>query len=313
MNRIRVRALGYLSLIAILLSSSGCRLFQWTREQPEPAPIMFNETPQLGEIIEKINRNTAMVRQLEADDVRITTPGAPTLRGRLSIETPSRLRLRADVLLSRELDIGSNDDVFWIWTKSGGGALLYSRHDEFAQSRAQQLLPINPRWLLDALGLVTFDASAQHAGPYQHGAEYMQIRSQMITPKGEAQTKVTVIHMAYGWVVEQHILDAMGHEVASAIARKHRYYPEIGVSLPEIVDVQLTSAQQPPLSLQIDVGTYRINQLNQPEPDLWVMPTMEGYPHINIADPRSMQQIRPAAATENRVGYRPQYRGYSTR
>jgi hypothetical protein len=180
---------------------------------------MFATTPQLGEIIEKINQNTAMIRQLEADDVRLTTPGAPTLEGSLAIETPNRLRLRADFFMSRELDVGSNEDVFWIWTKSGGGALLYSRHDEFAKSRAQQLLPINPRWLLDALGLVTFDASAQHSGPYQHGAEYMEIRSQLITASGDAQTKVTVIHMAYGWVVEQQILDATGRALASARAR----------------------------------------------------------------------------------------------
>ena len=320
------RTLQYLSLIAIAFSCSGASCFRWTREPTPTTPVMFASTPELGEVLQKINLNTLAVRQLEADDVRIAASGAPTLRAKLALEMPRKLRLRADFLMARELDIGSNDEVFWVFSKTGNGALFFSRHDEFARSPAQQILPVNPQWLMDALGLVTFDPAAQHEGPYDHGPEQMEVRSHLLTPGGEQITKFTIIHRTYGWVLEQQIRDSSQRTLASAQARKHRYYPEVGATLPEIVDVQLAPGQPSQLAFQIDVGTYRINQMHSPAADLWVMPTMEGYPHINLADPRWYHNIQPAHSNqpahsasayqpeyspENRTSYRQQYRGYS--
>ncbi len=52
------------------------------------------------------------------------------------------------------LDVGSNSELFWFWVREAPTrAVLFSRHDQFAQSAAAQILPIEPTWLPEALGL----------------------------------------------------------------------------------------------------------------------------------------------------------------
>jgi hypothetical protein len=257
---------------------------------------------------------------LEADAVQLTAPGAPSLKASLALELPRRLRLRGDFLMSREIDIGSNDDVFWIWAKSGVRALLYARHDEYGQSAMSRVLPVDPQWLIEALGIVSFDPAGQHAGPYAHGPDQMELHSQFLSATGERLTRVTVIHAVYGWVTEQQIRNEAGQVLAEARASRHRYYPEVDATLPDVVDVQIGPGTPSQMNFRVDIGGYRVNTLSAPPQDLWVMPTVEGYPHLNLADPRSLEFLRslegsassgPLEVPDARYGFRPEYRGYT--
>ena len=293
----------------------------WSRRTVSaPSPIAFPTTPTLSEVIGTINRNSAPIRQLQADGVRISTPYAPSLKATLNLEVPQRVRLQGDFLTSREVDLGSNDEMFWVWAKRGMEATLFARHDEFRSSPARELFPVEPSWLIEAIGVVSFDPQAQHSGPYAHGPGELEIHSQSVSPRGDPVTKITVVHAIYGWVTEQTIRDAQGRVLASAQASNHRHYPDIGTTLPDVVDVSIAPGQPTAMAFRIDVGGYRINQLGTPPDELFTMPTFEDYPYVNLADPQVYDRLRanqPSQAIgpvgDRRNDYRPQYRGYTQR
>jgi hypothetical protein len=223
-------------------------------------------------------------------------------------------------LFGPELDLGSNDEVFWFWVKRMQPAVLFARHDQLAQSRARQMLPIEPAWIVDALGLVTLDPGIQHEGPFLRGNGQLEVRSQMRGIHGDV-TRTLVIDPTYGWIMEQHITDANRRLLASAIAGNHRYYPEFDVSLPHRVEVSAPAAN---LTFQIEIGQYFINRPVEDPYEMWSLPQIAGQTPINLANAASgqgggansvassyRQPSHPAYSPDPRIGFRPQVRGYS--
>jgi len=299
---------------------TGCGMMNFATRPVEPlAPVAFTGPPSLPEVMQIVNTNTQRVQQLHSDTASVSTPGFPSLRATLSVETPRRLRLRAK-LFGPELDLGSNDEVFWFWLKSSGQpAVLFARHDQFAQSSAPQILPIEPTWVIEALGLVTLDPQGSYEGPFQRPDGKVEIRSRIFGGSGET-IRTLVIDPTYGWVVEQHLADINNRPLATVIATNHRFYPNYGVSLPHRVEVRAASAN---LTFQIEVGQYFINRPVADPQETWSLPHISGQMPINLSSlpaeqwgatsgPSTPTQPLPQAyAPDPRTGYRPQYRGYS--
>ena len=92
--------------------------------------------------------------------------------------------------------------------------------------------------------------------------------------------RVLVIDARRAWVVEQHVYDPTGQTLlASAVAETHQYYPAQQVSLPQRLSLRLPTAG---LAMKIDLGTVQINQLAADPAQLWTMPTLAGYPQVDL-------------------------------
>lgn len=284
----------------LLCCGSGCRLMRSSGPsswfQPA-APTAFNSPPTVDEIVRVVNSNTAPVRQLTATSAYLTVKGYPPLRADIHLERPKRFRLEAK-LIGPELDVGSNDELFWVWIKqSPQPAVLYARHDAFARSSMRQQVPIEPLWLTEALGIVELDPHANYEGPVARPSGELEIRTRVPSPQGEL-TRTYTIHPTYGWVLQQQILDARGQLLASAKASKHRYDPTNGVSLPQLVEVTVPPGQ---LAFSLSVGGYVVNQAVA-NPDMkWNPPQMEGYPLVDLLDPRNQVGPPPATTPTNYV------------
>jgi hypothetical protein len=283
---VKERTLLALFTILALFAAGGasCNGYKQQFVQPPPPPT-FTAPPTLEQVITAVNANTGRIRQLQSDNAIVSAQGVPALKANLAVEPPRRMRLRADVAISGPvLDVGSNDDLFWLWFKfDPQPAIYYARHDEFAVSPARQWLPLGPGWLAEALGLVWLDPGAHYEQQTSTGADgRMTLRWSVEEPGGEL-TRVAVIDTTYAWVLEQHAFDSGGRLVASWRASQHRYYPAEGVSLPHRVEVQIPAAQA---AFQIDVDSYAINRLYGDPQNLWSMPRLDGYPAVNLADPR---------------------------
>ncbi len=280
--------------------------------------------PTQQQLIAHVNNNSGRVRQLQTE-VRVKAAGFPALKGNLALDRPRRFRLRAGVFGLQDLgfDMGSNDQEFWLWTKSAAGlnqhpGLFFARHDQLANPQVQRAFPVDPSWLIDALGLVTFNPMGRHEGPTPRGVDQLEIRSYVPSPTGDL-TKVTLVHAQYGWVLQQQIYNQRGQLLASARASQHRYYAHAGVSLPQHVDVQLAPGQPSELSFELDMSDYYINQIYGDPEHLWSMPRPQGVPIINLADPSvANERRRPAGPlrenlqsrrAERMIGRRPVYRG----
>jgi len=238
----------------------------------------------LDQVIHHVNSGSERIRQLQTVGATLSLPGAPSLRANIAMERPRRFRLQAGTgIAGEEIDLGSNDELFWLWVRRNQPtAIYYCRHDQFRQSVARQIIPVEPQWLMEALGVIHFDPAVRHDGPLPHPSGGMEIRSTIPSAEGNL-TKVTVVDAAYGWVLQQHVYDHQGQLLASALASRHRYDGTSGVSLPRHVEIQLPPAQ---MSFTVDVNDYMINRLGGNPVQLWSMPRMEGYPLVDLADPR---------------------------
>jgi hypothetical protein len=227
-----------------------------------------------------------------------------------------RLRLKAGTqLLGPELDLGSNDQLFWLWAgRMPDPSLFFARHDQFAGSKARQMLAVEPAWLIEALGLVEIQPGSVIDGPHPDGHDRVQLRTTLASAGG-AYTRLLMLHNKFAWVLEQQVFDERGQLAASAKSSGHEYYAIDGVSLPKRIEVQLPHAA---LRLQLDIDRWAINQ---PLPDaqtVFELPRTQlgNYPLVDLADPSFVPPgggLAPTAPQRTTQQPRPRIRGLSWR
>ncbi len=253
---------------------------------PGPAaPVVLQGTPTAGQLVAAVNQNTARVRSYSTTTAKFTVPGMaglPLLRGNIALERPLNFRLTAGIALTggNEIDLGSNPEMLWFWVKHNTPpAMYYCRHDQFASSGARQVLPIDPAWIGDALGLVELNPSAAYEGPIARPDGMLELRSAISSPSGPLR-RILIVDPTRAWVLEQHLYDtAGGPPVASAVADDFRYDATAQVSLPRRVTIRVPSSE---LSLTIDVGQVAINQPVANPALMWSPPALEGYPRVDL-------------------------------
>ena len=318
------RAAVNLWILAVLFAAAGASCPTLRPQTVPPSPVVFPQPPSIQEIVGAINANTDRVTQLHTDSASLLLPGTPALRASLALQRPRSIRLLAQFVgVGRVLDFGSNDERFWALVDAPQlatdipRAVYFARHDQFRRGAAGQTVPIEPQWLIDAFGLVRCDPSGIHEGPYRRTQGQWEIRSRTFGPDGDL-TRVIVLHETYGWILEQHLYDAQGRLLVSALASNHRHYPAVGVSLPHRVEIRLPGAGP---SIRLDVQTFAINQLYGDPMQLWTMPDFTGYPLVDLSDPRMQPRLpgsgpvpaMPATTPQPgypATGYRMRYRGY---
>jgi hypothetical protein len=282
-----VRAAARVSLaLGVLFCTTGASCTRSLRSPfapwTPPAPEVLATGSSLDQVIAAVNQNAARIQSYQTNNASLTVPGMPAiplLRGNIAAQRPGRIRLQASTALTGpEVDLGANDEQFWFWVKRNEPpALYFARHDQFCGSAAQKLMPIEPQWLLDALGFAEFRPGDHHEGPLPLGDGKIEIKS-VVQGRCGALTRRTVIDARRAWVLEQHVYDGVGTLVASAVARSHRFYPQAGVSLPQELEIRIPASD---LSLSIDVGTVQINTLGE-NPTLWALPVINGAPPVDL-------------------------------
>lgn len=286
----------WLALAVLLFCCSGAdcqRRLLWNH--PQLPPPILSAQPTLDEIIANVNNNTARVQTLSTQQATLDGPGFPSLRTNLAVEKPRRFRLRAlHPLSGPEVDLGSNQDLFWLWIKrSQPPAMYFCSHDQFAGSAMRRMIPVQAEQIVEAFGLATFDTQTPHEGPTRIAPGRLQIRSTLQSPDG-ALTKLTVVDERAGWVLEQHLYDAAQRHVASVRTSNHYLDALSGAYLPKRIDVEWPVAS---LAFSIVVERYQVNQpLGE---DLWTKPDQPGYQNVNLADPQLLSAT-PAAAPARR-------------
>ena len=282
-------------LLLVLVVTSGASCPQMIRQVSAPMPRVLPENPTLEQVVKAVNQNGSRVHSLAVNQASVSVAGYPSLRANLAAERVRKFRLRAGSILGDEVDIGSNDELFWIWVKRNQPPAVFTcRHDQFANSSARQIMPVEPEWLFEALGAVTFDPNERHEGPTPIGQGRLQIRSSRQSSFGELM-KVTVVDASSAWVLEQHLYDpreASGGPIASAFTLGHRRDALTGVTMPRQVEIQFPTAK---FTMKLDIEELRLNELPGDPAMLWAKPEVPGYTNIDLADPniRFLQPNQP--------------------
>ncbi len=275
-------------VLAVLLvgPAGGCRWNDWFRKNTgEPPPILFGALPTREEAVAAVNANSGRIQSLHTQGATVSVPGAPAIGAEIALEKPKNFRFRAGTsLLGPELDMGSNALLFWFWAaRAPERDVYFARHDLFAASRARQMLPIEPTWLIEALGVVQIDPATILEGPTAAGDDRVQLKTTLNASAGQF-TRLIHLDAKHGWVLEQHLYDQGGQLVASARNSQHEYYHLDGVSLPKRIEVRVPQGQ---MQFQLDIAQWLINQPPVEGQTLFELPRaqLSNYRFVDMADP----------------------------
>lgn len=264
---------------------SGCLAVSWPgRPTVAQSPVRFAKKPTLEEAVAAINANGRPIENIQTQAATISSPGLPTLRANLSLAPARQMRLQAGLtgVSGTDLDLGSNDELFWMWSRwMQPPAIFYARHEAYRQSPARQILPIEPHWFIEALGVMQLDPANRVTGPHVPRPGHLELRLSLPSPVGE-MTKIIVLDDRYGLILQQNVYDERGQLIATADLSQHRYYPDLNVSLPLLVEMRLPPAQ---LAFRLEVGDYYLNRLIEDPAQRFAMPDT-GAPKVDLADPR---------------------------
>lgn len=313
-------------LALMLLAVSGCQSLHFLSYSQPQAPVTFETVPDKNQLIAAIHRNTAAVKQLDSS-VKVSMDGMPAVSGTLLLERPRRMRLKVGFLGITEsgLDVGSNDEVFWIWNKSSIGnqspTIYFARHEEYLNSPLQSSLQLRPQWIVNALGLVEFDPTKPIEGPFRRNDGRYEIRTYIEKGGGVMRT---VIDPRYGWIVQQSVYDAQNRLVVWANSKNHRYYPEHNASLPQHVELHVYDASGQEMTMTVRLLSHEINALYGDPTKIWAMPMPADVPQIDLSkisfqsnpslsEPRGEPSDKSIEFAHSKPWTRPKLRGFDAR
>lgn len=282
------------------------------KKASQPNPTKFNSLPSQQELLASLQARSAAIKQLKAR-VNLDLPGAPKIKGTFQVEFPNRLRMKAGVIGDDALDVGSNDQDFWIWSKINlpgqPPTFFHANHLAFERSPIRQAIPLEPKWLIEALGLITYAPTDVHYGPDAAPNGMMKLFTIHQTPLGE-HTRVTLLSMKTGLIMQQAIYGPAPKggkrpRIAYSNSLDYKYYPEFQTSLPQTIELFVTQPEAEDLKIRVVLGNYSINSLNGDPALMWGMPNPGNDKRINLT------QVSNATLQQQTRGIRqPQQGGY---
>ncbi len=299
-NPVALSALVTVTICAMVPCLGGCAQFRSMLVRAPEAPVVFQGLPESSQLLATIRANSESVRQLESD-VKLTMDGMPSgISGTLLVERPNRLRLKAGILgmTNSGIDIGNNEERFWVFNKSSFGGqtpvIYYARHEDFRNSPLQQSFPVQPQWLIDALGLMDVDQLQDVQGPFRRNDGFLELRATSFSSTGTFNRLLT-IDPQRGWIVQQAIYDPSNRLVAWSRSTNFRFYAESNASLPGHVDLHFVGPNQQDSRLSVTLHSHNINKLYVDPGVTWQMPQPADVPGIDLMtlDPESMKGILP--------------------
>ncbi|MEZ6096257.1 MAG: hypothetical protein R3C03_18865 [Pirellulaceae bacterium] len=272
--------------VIVLSLAPGCGIMSRFRAPSSMAPVVLAPTSSLSQIVMTVNEHSERVKQLKSN-VRVSMTGVPAmLRGDLLVERPNRIRLTAGLMGMPGFDLGSNDNVFWIWkqasTPSDPPTLYFANHQEFKQSELYEQFQLQPQWLLDGLGLIQFRPEDQHSGPFPVDAGYIEINS-VINDNGKVTYRTVVIEPKSGVIRRQVFYDSQRQLRAYIDSKNHEFIADHGVNLPRQIEIYISSPDGQETKMSVTMGSYTLNSLYGDPDKLWNMPEPPDVPRVDLS------------------------------
>jgi hypothetical protein len=120
-----------------------------------PAPSIENDIT----LLSHMNARNALIENILYPHVVIKTENirlGAELNANLMFEKPLKFRMMVYSFFGKESDIGSNDEVFWFWSKRmDPPALFYAKHEDLYKTRLKT--PFHPAWIREIIGVSAID------------------------------------------------------------------------------------------------------------------------------------------------------------
>jgi hypothetical protein len=279
-------------LLAFLLLTllAGCSLPRWFARQE---PCRLDPAISKADLIAHLNRNVTgtgghpglTAWQTGDATLRVSGAGMPTvprLPATLAVQAPRNLRLIVSHPLSggQEVDLGSNDERFWFWTKEAP-QIITCRQEDVPDALRQLSMPIHihPDWLMEVFGVIPIDGSEFNMVRPHAEATEVQLIANRVSPLGETVQRVIRVDLCRGEIIEHQLRTADGRVIARALMDKHTELSN-GATLPMLVKLDWPEAQ---VQMTLNLGRPVPNPPALAENGtLWQIPSIPGARPVDI-------------------------------
>lgn len=156
-KRIIITIFCFISLINFALLSSPP--VKRATKQNTPFNLSQNYTEiklsSMPEIVAKVNAKNKQIVSFICDDAqaKVRQKGlSAKIHGKIYYEKPMNFRFTLKSILGLELDLGSNEQQFWYWSKRDGEpGLHFAKHEDLGKTRLKP--SFNPMVMMSSLGL----------------------------------------------------------------------------------------------------------------------------------------------------------------
>jgi len=106
-------------------------------------------------LVQRLNERNKTITSFLCDDVKVKVwqdGSRYNLSGKVCYEKQKRFRLQISSIMGDELDLGSNDDLFWYWSRRDPDpGLHYAKHEDYGKTRLKS--GFNPHFMMRSLGI----------------------------------------------------------------------------------------------------------------------------------------------------------------
>jgi hypothetical protein len=282
-----------LGLLATL--ASGCESTRWNWLKREPANDVAAKpgvAPTVRGLIDYLNDNAKRVNTLQVNDLDVDATmdsQSFNLRGRIYAEKPKNFRMKVTLFGKDEVDIGSNPQEFWFWAlKNPDKYQYFCSYKDLNAGRVQMMpLPVQPEWVMEALGLGPYGPADKYLLENE-GQNLIRLIEKTKSPQGYAVRKVIVINRKEMKAPQPQVTalllldDATGREICSAHITSTTQDRVTGAIIPLKMELRMP-AQKMKMALRLDGVTVN----GQIAATAFARPQMAGVEQFNLATGRT--------------------------
>lgn len=226
----------------------------------------------IPDLVEKINRRNEAINSFSCDKISVKSGERGfhfKLNGLLHYQKSKQFRMTIASTFGEELDIGSNEEIFWYWSRRDPHPGVYwADYQDYYKTRLKT--PFNPIFLKTSLGLDQIDSSS--AIRVIEKPDKLLIVHQVKTATGSSVLNITSIDKKLERIEAYAITDMDGNLLATSEIQEFT-----SDGLPKKI---LYTWHEEKRSMLLTLQNSSVNQLINPKN--WTLPNKN--PKINMAD-----------------------------
>lgn len=169
--------------------------------------------PEIHPVLKIVNERNEKIKSFVCEDidVRIQRDGSfYKLDGVMMYEKDRNFKLKVSSFFGTELDMGSNDKQFWVWSKrmKPKSTMFFADHDDLYKTRLRT--PFVPLWIMSALGYRVIDPDEV---TYTETDKYLILSRNVVSPTGQPLIKKAYIDKKTNLIVAYYLYDMSGTEI----------------------------------------------------------------------------------------------------
>ncbi|MBA4030035.1 MAG: hypothetical protein C0478_03950 [Planctomyces sp.] len=274
----RRAALGLLALGG-LQGCNSLRGWQKSDEFAKRTNCPLGSSATADDYVAHINQNVDRIDGWRAGRVHIRANHIP-LSADIAVQKSNLLRISVTSALGQEVDLGSNDEIFWFWAKRNDPPdLMFARHEQMAEIQQRMPIPFEPAWLMEALGVAPMEPESvtlNRSGDDRTAA----LTTSHLSPSGIPIRKVVTVDACHGLVLEHGLYDPQGRVIAQGRLKNHFRDQHSGAILPRQMTLDWPLAQ---MNMVLTFDKIEVNPAGVPE-QVWQPPEMPNTRLVNMAE-----------------------------